>query len=234
MVEKSMSEQSNERLRVKICGLTSLEDARFVSGALADYLGFIFYEKSPRYIDPSRAGAIANWIEGPETVGVFVNQPPDDVNQIVRHSGLDLVQLHGTESPEYCALMDKPVIKAFHVGSDTTSEELKQMVQPYLEHVSYLLFDTKKQGFWGGTGESFDWGLLQEVSALKPFFLSGGLNPDNIVQALQQVQPWAIDLSSGVEKAPGIKDYDKLERLFDTIEEIGLERAESPDRKQKK
>src|SRR5690625_7997261 len=106
---------SGDRIEVKICGLTRLEDARFAAGALADYLGFIFYEKSPRFISPAKAGAIVNWLEGSETVGGFVNQPLDDVNMIARQTGIRMGQLHGRESPAYCRTVDRQVIKAYHM-----------------------------------------------------------------------------------------------------------------------
>ena len=208
------------RTRVKICGLTNLEDARYVSGALADYLGFIFYEKSPRYIDPPKAGAIINWIEGPETVGVFVNQPLDDVNQIVRQTGIDLVQLHGTESPDYCRLIEKPVIKVIHVNDDSDPGELENTIRSYSESAVYFLFDTKTDNLWGGTGKTFDWNLLGNLSDEKLFFLSGGLNAGNIKEACKSLRPFAVDLSSGVEQAPGVKDYDKLDRFFEEMREI--------------
>lgn len=216
-----------QRPQVKICGLTTLEDARFAAGALADYLGFIFYEKSPRYIDPGKAGAIINWVEGPSTVGVFVNQPPDDVNMIVRQSGLDYVQLHGTESPEYCRSMEKPVIKVFHVTPDTTANELQSRITPYLSHVEWLMFDTKLDGMWGGTGEPFDWSVLKTIPRGKPFFLSGGLTPENISAACKELSPTAIDINSGVEQAPGIKDYEKLERLFEQLRTLSKEAGTS-------
>ncbi len=215
-----MFEESDKRVAVKICGLTNLEDARFVSGALADYLGFIFFEKSPRYIEPPKAGAIINWIEGPRTVGVFVNQPLDDVNMIVRQTGIDLVQLHGTESPNYCQLMEKPVIKVFHIDSNTTPDDLKITMEPYIGHVAYFLFDTKTDELWGGTGKTFDWNLLEKISQDRPFFLSGGLNADNVRDACRLAQPYAVDLSSGVEQAPGIKDYDKLEKFFEEMRHV--------------
>ena len=208
------------RTRVKICGLTNLEDARYVSGALADYLGFIFYEKSPRYIDPPKAGAIINWIEGPETVGVFVNQPLDDVNQVIRQTGIDLVQLHGTESPDYCRLIEKPVIKAIHVNDDSDPAGLKKTIRSYSESAAYILFDTKTDNLWGGTGKTFDWNLLGNPSDEKPFFLSGGLHAGNIREACDTTRPFAVDLSSGVEHAPGVKDYDKLDRFFEEMREI--------------
>ena len=215
-----MFAEPENRTKVKICGLTTLEDARFVSGALADYLGFIFYPDSPRYIEPAKAGAIINWLEGPGKVGVFVNQPLDDVNSIARQTGRDYVQLHGNESPDYCSLVEKPIIKAFHIGKDTDPEELVSRIEPYLDQVDYLLFDTKSESEWGGTGQSFDWNILDEVSSDKPFFLSGGLHSQNVKNAIQTVQPYAVDLSSGLEDSPGLKDFDKIELFFDKMRDI--------------
>lgn len=206
-----------ERVRVKICGLTSLEDSRFASGALADYLGFIFYEESPRYIEPGQAGAIINWIGGTECVGVFVNHPLDDLNRIVRQTGVNLVQLHGDESPGYCSLVEKPVIKAIHIEKDTTAEEIAETVEIYRDVADYLLFDSKTDGLWGGTGRTFDWSLLEEVSGELPFFLSGGLHPGNVEQACDSVQPWGVDLNSGLETGPGVKDFDKIEALMERM-----------------
>lgn len=215
-----MFAEPENRTKVKICGLTTLEDARFASGALADYLGFIFYPNSPRYIEPAKAGAIINWIEGPEKVGVFVNQPMDDVNSIARQTGIDLIQLHGNESPEYCSLVDKPVIKAFHVGNETSAADLKNEIHPYLDIVEFLLFDTKTDGLWGGTGKSFDWKVLTDISQDKPFFLAGGLHNGNITKAIQSLHPDVVDISSGLESSPGIKDFDKVEQFFETMREI--------------
>jgi len=215
-----MFAEPENRTKVKICGLTTLEDARFVSGALADYLGFIFYPESPRYIEPAKAGAIINWLEGPGKVGVFVNQPLDDVNSIAKQTGIDYVQLHGNESPDYCALVEKPIIKAFHIGQDTDPSELISRIEPYLDQVEYLLFDTKSDTDWGGTGQTFDWNILDEISNDKPFFLSGGLNANNVQDAIQTVQPYAVDLSSGLEESPGLKDFDKIELFFDKMRDI--------------
>ena len=209
-----------ERTKVKICGLTSLEDARFVSGALAHYLGFIFYEESPRHITPAEAGAIINWVEGPECVGVFVNQPLDDVNMIGRQTGIDFVQLHGDENPEYCQLVDKPIIKAIHISENDSSHAIEERITPYLDVVDYLLFDTKIGEKWGGTGQAFDWKLLDDMTDNIPFFLSGGLNPDNIRAACQQVHPYAVDLASGLEAEPGVKDFDKIESFMDEMRDI--------------
>lgn len=215
-----MFAEPENRTKVKICGLTTLEDARFVSGALADFLGFIFYPESPRYVEPAKAGAIINWLEGPGKVGVFVNQPLDDVNSIAKQTGVDYVQLHGNESPDYCALVEKPIIKVFHVNSETTRDDLVEQIDPYIEQVEFFLFDTKVDGKWGGTGQTFDWNILKEISNEKPFFLSGGLNPENIEDAIKKVQPYAVDLSSGLEESPGLKDFDKIELFFDKMRDI--------------
>jgi len=215
-----MFADEDNRTRIKICGITSLEDARFVAGALADYMGFIFYEKSKRYIDPGQAGAIINWLEGPSYVGVFVNQPLDEVNDIARQTGLHYVQLHGEEKPEYCGLMEKPVIKAIHVGPDDSPDDLRERVESYLDVVEYLLFDTKNEEVWGGSGKTFDWSVIKDITDDFPFFLSGGLNADNIREACRKVSPYAVDLSSGVEMEPGVKDYNKIEQFFDEMREI--------------
>ncbi len=209
-----------ERTKVKICGITTLEDARFVSGALAHYMGFVFYEDSPRHISPAKAGAIINWLHGPECVGVFVNQPLDDVNMIARQTGIDFVQLHGNENPDYCSLVDKPVIKAIHVEEEDTASDLNARIDPFLDNVEYLLFDTKVEGKWGGTGEAFNWSLLDEVSQGVPYFLAGGLNPDNIFEACKEVHPYAVDVSSGLEDKPGVKDFDKVDAFMEEMEEI--------------
>lgn len=220
-----MSTPSTKRTKVKICGITTLEDARFASGALADYLGFIFYDKSPRYIEPAKAGAIINWIEGPAKVGVFVNQPLDDVNEIAVRTGIDLVQLHGDESPGYCDMINFPVIKAFHVTSETNTEDLASEMEAYKNSADYLLFDTKIGGLYGGTGQTFDWSLLQNLSMGKPFFLSGGLNARNVQEAINKVSPDVVDLSSGLEESPGLKDFDKIEEFFDVMRDIWEEQT---------
>lgn len=209
-----------ERTKIKICGITNLEDARFAAGALVDYLGFIFYEKSPRYIEPGEAGAIINWIEGPEKVGVFVNQPLDDVNRIAKETGLDYVQLHGDESVEYCELVDKPIIKVIHIEEETVDYLLKHQVEQYAEVADYLLFDTKIDGKWGGTGTAFDWNILKKIGDDIPFFLSGGLSTDNIKKAIETVQPFAVDVSSSLEQKPGLKDFGKIEAFMDEIKGI--------------
>jgi len=215
-----MFAEPENRTQVKICGITTLEDARFASGALADYLGFIFYSESPRFVEPAKAGAIINWIEGPKKVGVFVNQPLDDVNGIATQTGIDMVQLHGNESPEYCGLVDLPVIKVFHISDSTTAQDLRNRIEPYLNCTEYFLFDTKTESEWGGTGKTFNWSLIRDISGEQPFFLAGGLNTENIEQAILKVNPSVVDLSSGLEEAPGLKDFRKIEEFFEVMRDI--------------
>lgn len=215
-----MFAEPENRTQVKICGITTLEDARFASGALADFLGFIFYKKSSRYVEPAKAGAIINWIEGPKKVGVFVNQPLDDVNGIATQTGIGMVQLHGTESPEYCNLVDLPVIKAFHVSDDTSAEELNDIVNPFRECTEFFLFDTKTENEWGGTGKTFNWNIIKDISGDHPFFLAGGLHAGNVEQAIKQCNPTIVDLSSGLEESPGLKDFQKIEEFFDVMRDI--------------
>lgn len=207
--------------KVKICGITNLEDGRFASGLFVDYLGFIFYEKSPRYVEPAKAGAIINWLEGPEKIGVFVNQPIEEVNETAKFTGLDFVQLHGTETPEYCKAIEKPVIKVIHVQPDSTSEVLKEMLKSYEEVADYFLFDTKVDDAWGGTGKTFDWSLITEISD-KPFFLSGGLNTGNVNDAVNLIKPYAVDVSSSIEEEPGLKDLEKMEAFVNTVNPVEL------------
>ena len=215
-----IEEQEDIRTRVKICGLTKLEHARYASGARADYLGFIFYRKSPRYIAPEEAAAIISWIEGPEPVGVFVDESIDDVNEIAQRSGLSLVQLHGSESPDYCRLINTPIIKAFRVDTDTSAHDLRQITAPYLDIVDFFLFDTYDEAAKGGTGRNFNWDTLVEAGIERPVFLAGGIHTGNVAQAIEHVNPYAIDVSSSLEESPGIKDFDKMEAFFEKMESI--------------
>jgi phosphoribosylanthranilate isomerase len=207
--------------KIKICGLTNLEDARFASGLFVDYLGFIFYDKSPRFIDPAKAGAIINWLEGPEKIGVFVNQPLDEVNSLAKQTGLDYVQLHGSETPEYCELIEKPIIKALHITLDTTKKSLAAKVNDYKDVADFFLFDTKVGDQWGGTGQTFDWDIIKDVTD-KPFFLSGGLNSDNVKSAVETVNPYAVDISSSIEEEPGLKDLEKMEEFVLAVKPVEL------------
>lgn len=210
-----MNYWKEERKKIKICGITSLEDARFASGALADYLGFIFYKESKRFIEPAKAGAMINWLEGPETVGVFVEEPLESMNEIARMSGVDWVQLHGNESPEYCRMAEKPVIKVIHVREGMTARDLEQVAEPYFEVAQMLLFDTAGEREWGGTGRSFEWSLLAATDWPLPIIVAGGIGPGNLERAFRESGAQVVDLSSSVESSPGVKDFDKLTEVMD-------------------
>jgi len=201
--------------KLKICGITTLEDARYCAAAGADYLGFIQYEDSPRYVAPETAREIIGWMYGPEAVGVFVNATAEVVNEVAEAAGFALVQLHGTEPPEVCARIEHPVIKALHVTPLTTAADLRALMTLYAPQVAFFLLDTSKTGLWGGTGASFDWAVAQDLARDFPLFLAGGLGTGNIAEAVRTVQPYGIDLSSSVEATPGVKDFDKLTAFFD-------------------
>lgn len=205
------------KTRLKICGLTRLEDARYCAAAGADYLGFIQYEGSPRYLPPEAAREIVEWLYGPETVGVFVDADAAEVNRVAALAGFDLVQLHGDETPDVCAAVERPVIKAFRVHPDDNADTLRARIEPYLPHIRYALLDTASATAHGGTGETFDWTVAAGVARDVPLFLAGGLNAGNVARAIAEVHPFAVDVSSGVESAPGVKDLDLLAAFFEAL-----------------
>ena len=175
----------------------------------ASALGFIFYEKSPRYINPKILKTwISNVPSSVKKVGVFVNKDVDKVNKIEEELNLDMVQLHGEESPEYCNQMIRPVIKVFRVNNKFDSIMLNNY------QVATFLFDTYNKENLGGTGESFDWQTILQLSTEIPVILSGGLNADNVLEGIKVVKPSAVDVNSGVEATPGKKDEEKIKNLF--------------------
>lgn len=194
---------------VKVCGITTAEQAAEIS-KLVDYVGFIFYSKSTRYTSQSFPSMRAR------KTGVFVNSPIQEVIRTAQLEKLDAVQLHGNESPEYCAALEKQVtiIKAFGIDSETDFLSFA----PYESVVDYFLFDTKTSAH-GGSGLSFDWSLLDNYSLQTPFLLSGGLKPE-LLQEIQQIHHpklIGIDLNSGFELAPGIKDTVLLKSFIDAL-----------------
>lgn len=194
------------RTRIKICGITRPEDAKAVVDHDADALGFIFWPNSPRYIEPAKARSIVR-DAGPfvSTVGVFVNPSREEVERAMHDSGISMLQFHGEETADFCALFGRPYIKAFKVGQ---ASNLIKSVQPY-ETASGWMFDAFDERRVGGTGETFDWNLIPG-SLARPLVLSGGLNAGNIVEAIRRVKPFAVDVSSGVEAGKGIKDAAKI------------------------
>lgn len=203
--------------KVKICGITTMEDARFCAAAGADFLGFVQHRESPRYVEPGHVADVLEWVHGPKPVGVFVNTPPEQVNRTAESAGFELIQLHGDESPADCEAVDRPVIKAFRVTHDASVEQLRQLIAPYRECIDYLLLDTYHTDLWGGTGESFNWRVARDLSNDLPLFLAGGLGADNVERAVETIRPFAVDLSSSIESSPGQKSFEKLQAFFDRV-----------------
>lgn len=201
--------------RVKICGITNIDDAASAVECGADAIGFIFFEESPRHIEVEEAGRIAS--ELPPfitTVGVFVNEGADRVNSIVKSAGLDCAQLHGEEAPEVCRAVEARVIKAVRVSGRDDLRGLDSY------DVRAFLLDTFCEGVKGGTGRTFDWDIALEAKKLGTVILSGGLTPENVADAIRHVRPWAVDVTSGVEKAPGRKDPEKIKRFIDGVRSV--------------
>ena len=189
-------------VRVKICGITRLQDALLAAQAGADALGFVFYEKSPRHVSAAQAAVLCAALPPfVTTVGLFVDATPGVVESVLALAPLDLLQFHGDEPADYCSSFGKPYIKAVRVTRDT---DLLKCAADYAS-ARGLLLDAYVPGVPGGTGEAFDWNLIPP-DLPKPVILSGGLTPANVADAVRQVSPWAVDVSSGVEAAKGIKD----------------------------
>ncbi|QPJ65653.1 MAG: phosphoribosylanthranilate isomerase [Candidatus Nitrohelix vancouverensis] len=200
-------------VKVKICGTTRREDADAAVACGADALGFIFYKKSPRNITQTDARKIISTLPPfVKTVGVFVNETADAVNRAVEFCKLDAVQLHGDESPSYCKkIRARSVIKAIRVRGLESLSGLDQYP------VAAFLLDAFSESARGGTGKTFDWPLALKAKKAGPVILAGGLTPSNVYQAVRQVKPYAVDICSGVEATPGIKDNKKLEALFKAL-----------------
>ncbi|MBT0663198.1 phosphoribosylanthranilate isomerase [Geobacter pelophilus] len=199
-------------VKVKICGITNHEDALAAIDAGADSLGFVFHEKSPRNVSPQRAAAIiAKLPPFVQTVGLFVDADVERVNWVADFCGLDLVQLHGDEDPDYCPEIRRRIIKAFRVKDAATLKTLARY------QVAGYLLDAWSPSAHGGTGTSFDWSLARELAGNRPIILAGGLTPENVRDALDIVRPYAVDVSSGVEAAPGRKDPDKIRAFIRAV-----------------
>jgi phosphoribosylanthranilate isomerase len=193
-------------VRVKICGITRHEDLRAACEAGADALGFVFYANSPRNLTIERAAALVAWMPPfIQSVGLFVNADPDFVRAVLKAVPLDLLQFHGDELPDVCRTFGRPYFKAVQVRAGVN---LVKYAADFSD-ARALLLDAFVPGVPGGTGERFDWSLIP-AGLSKPVVLSGGLTPDNVAEAVCTVHPWAVDVSSGVESAPGIKDATKV------------------------
>ncbi|MFA7404904.1 MAG: phosphoribosylanthranilate isomerase [Pelobacteraceae bacterium] len=192
-------------VRVKICGITNLEDALMAVEAGADALGFVFFQGSPRYISPEQASAIIRHLPPfVQTVGLFVNEEAATVNLVADQCGLDIVQLHGDETPEYCSAIKRRIIKAFRVKDSASLDEMPNYP------VAACLLDAWSPVARGGTGLTFNWETAAKAAASHCIILAGGLNPENVAGAIAAVRPYAVDVSSGVESEPGKKSKTKL------------------------
>lgn len=198
-------------MQVKICGMTNLEDALCAAQNGAAAAGFIFYLPSPRYIDPPKAREIIDRLPSHLVkVGVFVNEKEEVVKRIFEECRLDMLQLHGDESPEYCRRFpSRQIIKALELKTD------EDIARVHNYDVAAILVDARHAGLYGGTGKTANWELARRVS--RPLILSGGLNEENVTAALAQVRPAALDINSGVETSPGKKDAGKIERMMRII-----------------
>ncbi|OZA08432.1 MAG: N-(5'-phosphoribosyl)anthranilate isomerase [Methylotenera sp. 17-45-7] len=201
------------RVRVKICGITRVEDAMAVVKSGADAIGLVFYPPSPRNVEINQAAEIANQVPAfVSVVGLFVDAGPAFIRNVIATVKLDLLQFHGDETPEECASYGLPFIKAIRVKTDTN---LVQYAKDFSASKA-LLLDTFTDGMAGGTGHVFDWSLIPAVLG-KPVILAGGLNQQNVAQAIEQVQPYAVDVSGGVEVSKGIKDAAKIAAFMQQV-----------------
>jgi phosphoribosylanthranilate isomerase len=206
-------------MRIKICGLTNLDDAAEAVRLGAWAIGLIHYGGSARRCDPAEAARIgAAFRRKCEVVGVFVNQELGEISRAVENAGLTMVQLNGEEGPSFCAETARrtgvKVIKAIHVASAADIHAAEAF------RTDYHLFDRRSPGLWGGTGESFDWGLLRERRSDVPAIVAGGLRPDNVAEAISVTRPLAVDVASGVEAEPGRKDHAAMEAFFEAAREV--------------
>lgn len=205
-------------IRIKICGITSQEDAQAAVEAGADALGFIFAKETPRYIEPDAAAAIAAQLPPfITTVGVFIGRTPEEIEHIMSASGLSLVQLHGDESPAECRRLRVPFVKAIRVQGEHSLEAMRIYPQ-----ARAFLLDTYVAGRPGGTGATFPWEIAATASQRARVILSGGLTPDNVALAVTQVRPYAVDVCSGVETRPGRKDHRKVREFIEHARQADL------------
>lgn len=204
-------------VRWKVCGITSPEDAAGAIAAGADALGFVLWSGSPRAVTVEQAAALSRRIpESVWRVGVFVDPSADDLDLAAERVALDFVQLHGNESAAACAAAPRPVWKALRLAPGTSTEEARRQADRYPG--TTLLVDAGVGGEYGGTGESADWNAAAHLAARREVVLAGGLRADNVAAAVEQVRPWGVDVSSGVEAAPGRKDQSKLSAFARALE----------------
>ncbi len=213
------------RTRIKICGITRLQDARAAAEAGADAIGLVFYPHSPRYLSAERAVEIRDALPPfVQTVALFVNPDAAQVAQVMQRVRPALLQFHGDEAPEFCAQFGVPFVKAYRVRSAASSgNDALEYLRPFSRAAAWL-FDSHVPEY-GGVGESFDWSLLPAASSAsrdRPFILSGGLSRGNIAEAIRRVRPWGVDVSSGVDSAKGFKDAAKIAAFIAEVRNADL------------
>lgn len=209
-------------LKIKVCGLTQTSQAQSLANSGIDFLGFIFYEKSPRFVLNSLSLKEIAEIRHPKKVGVFVNEELDKIVEIANEAQLNLIQLHGDEDKQFIINLKKilgkniEIIKAIRIGNQN-SEELQNIINQFSETVDYFLFDTDSSAF-GGTGKTFDWRILNQIEIPKSYFLSGGISLENIgeLKIINQ-KPFALDINSKFEIETGIKNLDKIKLFQNTL-----------------
>lgn len=205
--------RSNMRTRIKICGITRVEDAIKVVESGADAIGLVFYDPSPRSVRIDQAREIAKAVPAfVSVVALFVNPDKDYVQEVLNNVRIDLVQFHGDEENDFCSQFQRPFIKAIRVrqASDVVASSLR------FPNSAGILLDSYKPGVPGGTGDTFDWSLIPE-NHTTPIILAGGLTPDNVALAINDVQPYAVDVSGGVEASKGIKDSSKIKEFVSEV-----------------
>ena len=204
------------RTRVKICGITSTQDAFNVCAAGADSIGLVFYEKSPRNVSIAQAKEICDSLPPFVTcVGLFLDPSRDFVNSVLDEVKLDLLQFHGSETPEFCDSFTRPYIKAIGMEGISSEDEFTEITKQYTNSKGFLV-DSHATGKAGGTGKTFDWKNVPQKQE-KPIILAGGLNPENVASSIEQLTIYGVDLSSGVEMSPGVKDPDKIKKLMNEV-----------------
>ncbi len=217
------------RTRIKMCGTTRVEDAQAAVSLGIDALGFIFVDKSPRCITPAAAVSIIETLPSfVSRVGVFVDSPLDEIKSIVSGCGLTQVQLHGAEPDTVCSQLKSwnrslSVCKAFRVGGGRPALNIAS----YSGVIDTILLDTYVKGVAGGTGTHFDWRLIDTLHLDRPLILAGGLSPENIREALVTAAPFAVDVNSGVEDAPGVKNHQKLKKLVMQVAEYDIRKQQT-------
>ena len=207
--------------KIKICGITTLSDAQAAIEAGADYLGFNFFPKSVRFIEVQKFIEIGTVLKkthpSVDLVGVFVNSSMDEINTILGTGILDLIQLHGEESPEFCAAFENKAFKAYRGVPGGQADVYARSVAPA------FLVDAAVNGSYGGTGLTADWSAAAMLAKHYPLFLAGGLKPENVADAVRQVNPWGVDVASGVESSPGKKDVGKMHAFIQAVHEMDNE-----------